>query len=130
MEGIERLETEVAELDVDSITKIFNYLKTRKDLYDKFNNPEKSAEEMYDYIYNKSKKHAYKNMAMLDDNVVYMWAVTYFTKSNEELGIKKEKKEEVKTTAPTDVKKESTQEIKKEEKPKDNQMTLFQEVQK
>lgn len=93
MEGIERLEKETLELDNYSITKIFNYLKTRTDLYEKFNNEEKSMDQMYDYIYDKAKKHEHKRMAMIDDPVVYLWAVNYFIKSNEELGIKAEKTE-------------------------------------
>lgn len=131
MEGIKRLELEVAELNNFSISKIFNYLKTRTDLYDKFNNEEKTAEGMYDYIYSRAEKHKHNNMAMMDDNVVYMWAITYFTKSNEELGIKKERlmppsaKEVIKENE-----KEAKNEPKKEEKPEDNQITLFQEVQK
>lgn len=128
MEGIERLEKEIKEMDDYNISAIWEYLKTRKDLYEKFNNEEKTAEGLYDYVYNKAmKQKTRRNMAMVADNVVYLWAITYFAKSNEELGIKKEK---VKTTTPTEVKKENAQEIKKEEKPEDNQMTLFQEVQK
>lgn len=67
-------------------------------------------------------------MAMVADNVVYLWAVNYFTKSNEELGIKEKKK----TQSPTNkanktIKKE---EEKQEEKPNDEQISIFQEVQK
>lgn len=129
MEGIERLEMEVAELDIYSITKIFNYLKTRNDLYENFKNKEKSMEEMYDYIYRKSEKHKYKNMAMMDDKIVYMWAVTYFSKSNEELGIKKEK---IAPSPTKKVEKKIVKEAVKEERAKtqDNQITLFQGVQK
>lgn len=126
MEGLERLETEVIELDNYSITKIFNYLKTRTDLYEKFNNEEKSMDQMYDYIYNKAKKHEHKRMAMIDDPVVYLWAVTYFIKSNEELGIKAEK--EVAPSENEEIKELDKDSTKKEKKDEDNQITLFQEV--
>lgn len=126
MEGLERLETEVIELDNYSITKIFNYLKTRTDLYEKFNNEEKSMDQMYDYIYNKAKKHEHKRMAMIDDPVVYLWAVTYFIKSNEELGIKAEK--EVAPSENEEIKELDKDSTKKEKEDEDNQITLFQEV--
>ncbi len=129
MEGIERLEKEVAEMDDYNISAIWEYLKKREDLYDKFDNEEKTAEGLYDYVYDKaSQKKTKRRMAMVADNVVYLWAVNYFTKSNEELGIKEKKK----TQSPTNkanktIKKE---EEKQEEKPNDEQISIFQEVQK
>ena len=128
MEGIERLEKETLELDNYSITKIFNYLKTRTDLYEKFNNEEKSMDQMYDYIYDKAKKHEHKRMAMIDDPVVYLWAVNYFIKSNEELGIKAEKTEKkVTPSEDEDIKESDNDSTEKEDK--DNQISLFKEVQ-
>ena len=41
MEGLEKLETEVLKMNNYNVTAIFNYLKTRKDLYDKLSNKEK-----------------------------------------------------------------------------------------
>ena len=56
MEGIERLETEVLEMNDSSVSAVFNYLKTRKDLYEKFNNKEKTIKEMWNYICDKARK--------------------------------------------------------------------------
>lgn len=127
MEGIERLEKEVLEMNDYNVSEIFNYLKTRLDLQDKFNNNEKNIKEMYKYICEQARKKAVNNVAMIDDRVVYLWAVTYFIKSNEELGLKKEnvkpKKED------TTKKVEDKQDVeKKEEKKEDNQISMFQEV--
>lgn len=126
MEGIERLETEALEMNNSNVYAIFEYLKTRTELYEKFNNKEKSIKQMYEYIYNKSEKFRIDNVAMVKDNMVYLWAVTYFSKSNEELGLNKK-------TTPTPITKslEKKEEKKSDEKkPEDNQMTLFEEVQK
>lgn len=127
MEGLKRLETEVLELNDYNVSAIFNYLKEREDLIDKFDNEEKSLKEMYKYICEQARKKAVNNVAMIDDRVVYLWAVTYFIKSNEELGLKKEnvkpKKED------TTKKVEDKQDVeKKEEKKEDNQISMFQEV--
>ena len=91
--------------------------------------------QMYKYICDKARKQQKNNVAMIADKVVYLWAVTYFNKSNEELGIKKEKKvmppsadEVIKKIDEKNAKKED--EKKAEDKTKDSQITLFEEVQK
>lgn len=127
MEGLKRLDTEVLELNDYNVSAIFNYLKKREDLIDKFDNEEKSLKEMYKYICDKARKKAVNNVAMIDDRVVYLWAVTYFTKSNEELGLKKEN---VKTKKEDTTKKVEDKQVveKKEDKKEDNQISMFQEV--
>ena len=40
MEGLERLQAEVLEINNYNISAIFDYLKTRNDLHEKFNNEE------------------------------------------------------------------------------------------
>lgn len=131
MEGLERLETEVLEMNDNSVSVICEYLKTRKDLYEKFNNEEKSIKEMFKFICDKAKNMSKNNVAMVQDNLVYIWAVTYFTKSNEELGIKEKKV--MPPSVDEVIKKETKKRAEKEDtqtENKDNQMSIFQEVQK
>ena len=126
MEGIERLEKQLQEMDDDNVTAIFEYLKTRTDLDEFYKKEEKTMKGMYDYVCSKARKKMKNNVAMVADNVVYLWAVTYFTKSNEELGI--QKKKETKTTT----KKDTKEETKVSEEPSesnDNQISMFEEVQ-
>ena len=62
------------------------------------------------------------------DNVVFLWAVSYFSKSNEELGLNEKK---VMPPKPAEIIKK-IEEKKIEnivEKNKDEQINLFQEVQ-
>lgn len=127
MNGIERLEEQTLKINNPNVTGIFNYLKTRKDLEKYFENEEKSMDKMYEYVTEKAKEKAYKMVAMIEDNLVYLWATNYFMKSNEELKIAKN---EEKPKVQTEIVKQK--EIKKEEKKenKDEQITLFQEVQK
>lgn len=128
MEGIEKLEVEVTDMNNSSISVIWDYLKTRTDLYEKFNNEEKSIKQMYEFIYEKAKKQKNGNVAVIMDNVVFLWAVSYFSKSNEELGIKEKN---VMPPKPAEIIK-NIEEKKIEnivEKNKDEQINLFQEVQ-
>lgn len=134
MEGIERLEAEVLEMNNCNISAIFEYLKTREDLYEYFNNEEKHINQMYKFIYEKAKKQKIGNVAIISDRMVYLWAITYFSKSNEELGIKEEHKV-MPPSAKEVIEKIEKKQTKKEETPvedkqQDNQITLFQEVQK
>lgn len=130
MEGLEKLEQEILEMNNHNVTAVFEYLKTRTDLYDKFKNEEKSAKQMWDYICDKARKQAINNVAMVADNLVYVWAVTYFMRSNEALGIKE--KQVMPPTSAEVIKKNEEKETTKteEEKQKDTQITLFEEVQK
>lgn len=134
MEGLERLEAEVLEMNNNNISAIFEYLKTRNELYESFNNEEKSIKQMYKFIYDKAAKQKIDNVAMISDRMVYLWAVTYFSKSNEELGFKEEPKV-MPPSADEVIKNIEKKKSKKEEKApednkqKDNQITLFTEVQ-
>lgn len=134
MEGLQRLEAEVLEMNNYNISAIFDYLKAREDLYENFNNMEKSIKQMYKFIYEKARKQKQDNVAMVADKVVYLWAITYFSKSNEELGIKEKR---VMPPTPAEViDKENKRKSKKEEKASElkkqenEQITLFQEVQR
>ncbi len=136
MEGIERLEKETFEMNNVSVTSVFEYLKTRKDLYEKFNNEEKTMEGMYDYLYNKSRPMKQRNVAMVPDNLVYIWAVNYFCKSNKELGIKEKKTKKVMPPSADETIKEinrkhyEKQKESEQKKDTDNQISMFKEDQK
>ena len=136
MEGIEKLETEVLEMNDSSVSAVFNYLKTRKDLYEKFNNKEKSIEQMWDYICDKARKMSKNNVAVVQDNLVFIWAVNYFCKSNKELGIKEKKTKKVMPPSADETIKEinrkhyEEQKESEQKKDTDNQISMFKEDQK
>ena len=124
MEGIERLR--VMAMNGGSMQKqyfkIFMYFKKRTDMDEKFQNPEKSFEQMYEYIKSEVKKQAVNGVAMVEDVVVYGLAVHYFDESNEDLGIKKK---EIVTKKIA----ENKQETPKSEEPKKDereQISLFE----
>ena len=131
MEGLERLEAEILELNDYNVSTIFNYLKTKTELYEKFNNSEKSLKQMYSYICDMARKQSKNNVAMIADRVVYLWATNYFNKSNEELGLNKPKSnasitKETKKENEKNKVVEVKEELEKEEVKKANdQLTLF-----
>lgn len=125
MEGIERLELEVLEMDNFSVSNMFNNIKNKPELQEKFNNKEKTIKGMYEYVYEKAKTLQQGNVAMVNDQVVYLWATNYFKYTNEELGIKKQK---VMPPSADEVIKKEEKKAKKE-KQKSSQISMFGEVQ-
>lgn len=125
MEGKERLEQETIEMNNYNVVLIFNYIKDKDELQEKFDNEEKTIKGMYEFICGKAKTLAQNGVAAVNDKVVYLWAITYFCKSNEELGIKKEEK---KIKSATDASKESISNKEKGIKESDEQASIFEEV--
>lgn len=125
MEGKERLEQETIEMNNYNVVLIFNYIKDKDELQEKFDNEEKTIKGMYEFICGKAKTLAQNGVAAVNDKVVYLWAITYFCKSNEELWIKKEEK---KIKSATDASKESISNKEKGIKESDEQVSIFEEV--
>lgn len=125
MEGKERLEQETIEMNNYNVVLIFNYIKDKDELQEKFDNEEKTIKGMYEFICGKAKTLAQNGVAAVNDKVVYLWAITYFCKSNEELGIKKEEK---KIKSATDASKESISNKEKGIKESDEQVSIFEAV--
>lgn len=89
MTGIERLQEMIAGQEDAALKQVVDYLCTRKDLSDKYLNPEKDLSGMASYIKDKARVNAKNGWNFLNDKVVYSWAVTYFLFSDSSLGIKK-----------------------------------------
>ena len=116
MDGLERLEKEAVEMNNHNVILIFNYIKEKESLRDKFNNEEKTIKGMYEFICNKARIVSQNNVAMVQDNIVYLWAMAYFNKTNEELGINKKVSTPKKETKKTEVKKKNYKKKKRKKK--------------
>lgn len=116
MNGRERIKILASEIKDTALLKIVSYLLTREDMDAKYLNEDKSLKQMVEYIKSEAKKKAKDGMAMIEDDVVYGWAIHYFDEPNDKLNV-------------SDVKKSTTQSnSKSEDKPKpvaEGQLTLF-----
>ena len=90
--------------DKAGILKVAEYLLTREDMDEKYNNPEKTLMKMWDFIKEEARKKAENNVAVIPDEEVYSIAIHYFDESNEALGIEKEQKKEKSTSKATKTK--------------------------
>lgn len=85
MEGLERIRQLAKDITDKPLLKIINYLLSRTDMNDKYLNEEKSLKQMIEFIRKEAQKKAKNGMAMIEDEVVYGWAIHYFDESNEQL---------------------------------------------
>ena len=86
-EGIERIKVLASEIKEKALLKIIEYLLSREDMNEKYLNEEKTLSQMIIFIRDEAKKQAKNGMAMVEDEVVYGWAIHYFDESNEKLGL-------------------------------------------
>ena len=91
MNGYDRLKLQYKEnLNPDkALIEIIKYLLNQPEMSDIYLKDEKNIKEMMDYIKSKAKEQAVNSVAIIEDQNVYEWAIEYYIKTNEELGINK-----------------------------------------
>ena len=82
--------------DKNCILKVAEYLLTREDMDEKYQNEEKNLIDMWNFIRDEARKIATGNSVGIEDEKVYSWAIHYYDESNEKLGIDKECKKATK----------------------------------
>lgn len=122
MDGLERIKVLSSEVKDKAVLKIVDYLLTRSDMNEKYLNEDKTLKQMIDFIKLEAKKEETDGVAMIEDEVVFGWAIHYFDEPNEKLNLKDEK-EEVEELPEEPPKKVSTPQ--KEQWKPEGQLTLF-----
>lgn len=105
MDGIQRLSKMIEGQKDKYLNIIVNHLMLHTELNEYFLNEEKNLKDMAELIKDRAKKQATNGVAVIEDELVFKWAKEYFTKSNNELGIKKAKS---KKSNSDDIKKSNT----------------------
>lgn len=129
MNGIERLQETVKGQEDAALRQTVDYLISRKDMEQRYLNEEKNLKGMVDFIREKSKKHLKNGWTYITNEVVFAWAIMYFSLPNELLKIKENK--EIQKKPNKEVKEKNNvipiEKGKKviEEKKKVDQLSLF-----
>ena len=89
MNGIERLKKLAEGQENPPLLRVIEYLVNIDELDEMYLNVDKSLKGMVDYIKNQSKKLSKDGYCWVEDTTVYEWAINYWSKSDEELGIKR-----------------------------------------
>ena len=89
MNGIERLKKLAEGQENPPLLRVIEYLVNIDELDEMYLNVDKSLKSMVDYIKDMAKKLSKDGYFCFEDTTVYEWAINYWSKSDEELGIKR-----------------------------------------
>lgn len=107
MTGFERLKEQVKDQEDKALFQTIEYLLSREDMEQNYLNKEKTIEEMAEFIKDKAKKYMRNGWNFITNEVVYAWAIMYFSLPNSFLKI------ETKDTIGNKTKTSSKKEISK-----------------
>ena len=107
MTGFERLKEQLKDQDDVALKQIVEYLFSREDMEQYYLKEEKTLEGMCDFIKEKAKKHMKNGWNYITNEVVYAWAVMYFSLPNTFLKIEKKDTTKNKSKVKTSSKKEN-----------------------
>lgn len=88
MNGFEKLKEQMEGQKDNALQEVVNYLLTRKDMEARYLNEEKSIEGMCDFIKEKGRKNAKNGWNFVSNEIVYAWAIMYYSLPNSLLQIK------------------------------------------
>ena len=121
MTGKERIKKLSSDVKDFALLKIVEYLLIRDDMDEKYLNESKSLKGMIEYIRSEAQKQSNNGMAMIQDEVVYGWAIHYFDEDNKDLNIKDSSiDDEIE-----DVQENKALKVKQKEVVSEGQLTLF-----
>ncbi len=89
MNGFERLKEQVKDQEDKALLQTIDYLLSREDMEQKYLNKEKTVEEMAKFIKDKARKYMKNGWNYVSNEVVYAWAVMYFSLPNSFLKMEK-----------------------------------------
>lgn len=131
MNGFERLKEQVKDQQDMALKQTVEYLLTRDDMEQKYLNEEKNLEGMCKFIKGKGQSHARNGWNYVTNELVYAWAIMYFSLPDKFLKIDTPKaettKENTKSCTPPPNNVVSLEKVKKEleNKKQVEQLTLF-----
>lgn len=101
MNGFDKLRKEIEGQQDAALLAVVDYLLSRDDMEQKYLNEEKSIKGMVDFIKNKARKNMKNGWNFITNEVVFSWAIMYYTFPNSFLKIEKEKPKTTQTKATT-----------------------------
>lgn len=79
MNGFERLQEQVKDQEDMALKQTVDYLISRKDMEQKYLKEEKTLEGMCDFIKSKGNKHCRNGWNYITNEVVFAWAIMYWS---------------------------------------------------
>ena len=79
MNGFDRLKEQMEGQEDHALQEVVNYLLTREDMEPRYLNEEKTLERMCDFIKEKARKNAKNGWNFVSNEIVFAWAIMYFS---------------------------------------------------
>lgn len=79
MNGFDRLKEQMIGQEEQALNDVVNYLLSRSDMDARYLNEEKTIEGMCEYIRERGMKNAKNGWNFVSNEIVYSWAIMYFT---------------------------------------------------
>lgn len=79
MNGFERLQEQVKDQEDMALKQTVDYLISRRDMEQRYLNEEKTLEGMCDFIKSKGNKHCREGWNYITNEVVFAWAIMYWS---------------------------------------------------
>ena len=132
MTGFERLKEQVKDQEDKALVQTVEYLLTREDIEEDYLKEEKTLEGMAKFIKDKARKYMKDGWNYITNEVVYAWAVMYFSLPNSFLKIEKKdtNNSKTKTSSKKEISKNNVVSLEKarenlEKKKETAQISLF-----
>ena len=130
MNGFDRLKEQVKDQEDLALRETVDYLLTREDMEPYYLNEEKTVDEMAKFIREKGTKHCRNGWNYIKNEVVFAWAIMYYSLPNSILKINNSSNNSKKETSKKNTSKNnviSLEDAKKEldKKDKVKQISLF-----
>lgn len=131
MDGFNRLREQIKDQEDTALRQVVDYLISREDMEQKYLNEEKDVKGMCSFIKGKGNSHAKNGWNFITNEVVFAWAIMYWSLPNAFLKINQPKSTKTATTSSkisnTKNNVVSIEKVKKtlEEKKQVEQLTLF-----
>lgn len=87
MNGFDKLKEQMKGKTNPALIETVEYLLTRDDMQEKYLNEEKSVDEMEEFITEKGQKHLQDGWHYITNEVVFAWAIMYYSFPNSFLKI-------------------------------------------
>ncbi len=130
MNGFDKLKEEVKDQKDPALKQTVDYLLSREDMEEKYLNEEKSLADMAKFIREKGIKHCSNGWNYITNEIVYAWAIMYYSLPNSLLKINNKSNENTTTTKKKALSKDNVVSLEKakkkiEEKVEVEQISLF-----
>ena len=101
MTGVERLKEQIKDQEDMALNQTVNYLISRDELDQYYLKEEKTVDGMCEFVQNKGKKHIKHGWNYITNEVVYSWAIMYWTLPDKFLCINTQKLQDAKKSTTT-----------------------------